>query len=106
LRQYGSCRCGGRYVLQWGGIVPQYFCNRCGVVINHPGIRNKIIEQAILREAFNTVWNVIGEDEVYAGPFISTVEHAIGGKPIITEEMLNKWGFKISGIKITRRKTS
>ena len=101
---YGRCpKCGGRTHKQWGGVSPQYYCAKCGVILSNPGKKKYISEKEIVKEMIR-VWDILGLKEVQAVPFIDTVRKNLGVPRLsVSKYLIYQSGFDIGKGKIWRR---
>lgn len=92
-------------IKQWGGIVPQFYCDSCGTVTTYPGNMYISINRTDLVKAIDYTFSAIGEgNTLRIKPFIETLTYVIGKPPTIHKGALEENGYEINGEYIIRRK--
>lgn len=103
----GRCKCGGRIQVHWKGIQPEYSCDKCGMVTDHPGFKPKI-DRTQVREIVNACFTGIGKPSVQYRAFILLVDQVcfqnLGGHfPVIRVTEFESWGYTIESGRIRRK---
>jgi len=102
----GKCRCGGRIQVHWKGIEPEYSCDKCGLVSDHPGQKVKI-DRSHVRYIVDQCFVAVGKPSVQYRAFILLVDQVcfqnLGGHfPVIKVTEFESWGYKIEAGRIRK----
>lgn len=102
---YGRCnRCNGSIQKEWGGIAPQYYCTKCGALLNSPGHKRHVGEKEILRE-LELVWETLGSETLNMMALFETVRSRLAVSRLqISISTLIENGYEINNGYIRRRK--
>lgn len=74
--QCARCR-RGTLEREWGGIEPQYYCDKCGAVFEGSEVHNTKHNNDRVIRAAKYIWAVLDRDVVYVVPFLETVRLAL-----------------------------
>jgi hypothetical protein len=103
----GKCSCGGTVHVRWKGIYSEYFCDKCGIVTDHPGRREQLPRQEV-KKVVDMVFSEIKQPTVDYRAFLILVDQvcfqSLGGRfPVIKVEEFERWGYVIHGTRIKRK---
>jgi len=86
--------------MKWGGIIPEFYCTSCGIVIDHPGMPYPHIN---LKDAIDFTFNAIGQQKIPIKPFIMTLNSTTGVHHDLSVSQLDAFGYSIKNGYITRK---
>jgi hypothetical protein len=99
--------CGGKISVRWKGIQPEYWCEKCGECMDHPGHKPRV-DRIEVKHIVDYVWKEIGRTEVDYRTFILLIDQVCfqtlnGHFPVLKVSEFNSWGYEIVGTRIKRK---
>lgn len=106
----GRCRCGGIMVKDWGGIAPQYTCNKCGIILSTSGRHerqylNNTNSKPFIDRAWDLLTRRTGQQMLLKSRLLERVRYMSGISIPVTDKQIELAGYKIVEDYITKQES-
>ena len=107
-KYYGICRhCGGAIIKDWGGAIPEFHCESCGITTAHSGRRPAAtFTSEDLARTVKEVMDEMGLDTLSTAAVINMMKKHCKVRPQIRRDSLNEHGLDFANGIIYRTSAS